>query len=99
MFRVVGRLRTDVTLEQAQEEMNSIAAHLGRQYPQTNSDVGAVVVPLREHLVGHVRLALHILFGVVSLVLLIACANVASLQLVRSSERQREFAVRAPLGH
>jgi putative ABC transport system permease protein len=98
LFRVVGRLRTDVTLEQAQQEMNSIAAQLGRQYPQTNTDVDAVVVPLREQLVGHVRLALYILFGVVSLVLLIACANVASLQLVRSSERQREFAVRAALG-
>jgi putative ABC transport system permease protein len=98
LFRVIGRLRTDVALEQAQQEMNGIAAQLGRQYPQTNTDVDAVVVPLREQLVGHVRLALYILFGVVSLVLLIACANVASLQLVRSSERQREFAVRAALG-
>ncbi len=98
LFRVIGRLRTEVTLEQAAQEMNAIAAQLGQQYPQTNTDVGAVVVPLREQLVGHVRLALYILFGVVCLVLLIACANVASLQLVRSSERQREFAVRAALG-
>ncbi|HVQ36259.1 MAG TPA: ABC transporter permease [Pyrinomonadaceae bacterium] len=98
LFKVIGRLRDGVALEQAQQEMNGIAARLGQQYPQTNSEVGAVVVPLREQLVGAVRLPLYILFGAVGLVLLIACANVASLLLVRAAEREREFAVRAALG-
>ncbi len=97
-IRVVARLKSGYTLAQAQAEMNNVAAQLEEQYPQSNAGVGAVVVPIREYMVGHVRTALLILFGAVSLVLLIVCANLANLFLVRAIERVREFSIRAALG-
>jgi predicted permease len=97
-WNVVARLAPGVTVEQAQSEMDTISAALARENPRTNATSSAVVVPLREHLMGGVRLPLVLMLGAVVLVLGIGCANVASLLLARGIERSREFAIRSALG-
>ena len=97
-WNVVARLSPGVTVEQAQSEMDTISAALAGENPRTNATSSAVVVPLREHLMGGVRLPLVLMLGAVALVLGIGCANVSSLLLARGIERNREFAIRSALG-
>jgi len=94
-----GRLKPGVTVAQARAELASMAAALAAQYPTTNVDWSAITRQLSEEFIpDDVRLVILTMMGAVTIVLLIACANVANLMLARASGRQREFCVRAALG-
>jgi predicted permease len=94
----IGRLKDGFTREQAQAEMNGIARQLEAAYPKDNSNVRVNIMPLTEDVAGDLHPALLILWGAVTLVLLIACANVANLLLARSVGRSQEFGIRMAMG-
>ncbi|MBN2595011.1 MAG: ABC transporter permease [Sedimentisphaerales bacterium] len=95
---VLGRLRDQVTLAQAQSQMSQIARQLSKEYPNTNMNKGIYVGSLQERLISDIRVAFVILYSAVTLLLLVACVNVSNLLLANASGRRREMAIRQALG-
>src|SRR5205085_10354882 len=95
---VLGRLKANVTAHRAQTDLDAVSRRIAAAYPATNAGVGATVTSLTDQVVGPVRTPMLIVLGAVAIVLLIACANVANLQLARAASRRGERSVRTALG-
>jgi putative ABC transport system permease protein len=97
-YTVVGRLKPGASLEQDRADMATVQSRLGKQFPKTDAKLAVDVRRLKENTDGGVRHSLWILFGSVTLLLLIACTNIAALLLARTTERQHEISLRFSLG-
>ncbi len=97
-FTVIGRLKPDASLQQAQADLATVQNQLGRQFPKPDADLMVQTTALKETVVGAVRESLWLVYGSVSLLLLIACSNIAALLLARTADREHEIAVRFSLG-
>jgi putative ABC transport system permease protein len=97
-YNGIGRLKDGVTAAQARENMNAVQANLAREFPKPDAEISPTIEPLHEVTIGGVKSSLWILFGSVSLLLLIACSNVAGLLLSRAISRREEISVRYFLG-
>ncbi|HWG19215.1 MAG TPA: ABC transporter permease [Terracidiphilus sp.] len=97
-FTVIGRMKPGVTLNEAAADLSTVQSQLGKQFAKPDSELSVTAEPLKETIVGSVRGSLWLLYGSVSLLLLIACSNIAALLLARTAEREHEIAVRFSLG-
>jgi len=97
-FIAIGRLKPGITAAQAQADIDTVQSRLGRAFPKPDADISGAIQPLKETAVAGVRRSLWVLYGSVSLVLLIACTNIAALLLSRAAARQQEIAIRYSVG-
>jgi putative ABC transport system permease protein len=97
-LNVLGRLKPDISFAQAQAQMDQVALQIARENPNSNVNKGVILEPLHEMLVDSIRTAFLVLYGAVTVLLLVACVNVSNLLVAKASARSREIAIRQALG-